>query len=123
LPELEIGPGLYRLGTPIEREFSEAQDLIASLLRDEWKKKALETRSYLSGDYYRNIHVVPGGSGSFPRVKEILSDVGYGEIIESIGWSTQPGRRVAEQAIESADADIEKILTDAADRVIDIVEG
>jgi hypothetical protein len=53
----------------------------------------------------------------------VLSDVGYGEIIESIGWSTQGPRFPAERAIEAADPDVEKILTDAADRVIDIIEG
>ena len=112
---------MYEVITPttqltplIETEFAEATDLIVSLLRDKWKDKALETRSYLSGDYYRNIHK----SGY-----EVISDIGYGDIIESIGWPTQGPRHPAELAIEAADPDIEKILSDAADRVIDRIEG
>lgn len=112
--EVIIGPGLRNPGSPVEEEFEEAQDLIGSLLRDKWKEKALETRSYLSGDYYRNIHV---------EKDDIVSDVGYGEIIESIGWPTQGPRFPAELAIEAADPDIEKILSDAAGRVIDLIEG
>lgn len=112
--EVLIGPGLYHLGDVVESEFEDVPDLVSQLLRDTWKVKALETKSYLSGDYYRNIHA----DGN-----ETISDIGYGEIIESIGWPTQGPRFPAELAIEAADPDIEKILTDAADRVIDIIEG
>lgn len=111
--EVLIGSGLYSLGRIVETEFEDALGLIKPLLRDEWKGQALETRSYLSGDYYRNIHV---------QGNDIISDVGYGQIIEDIGWPTQGPRFPAERAIERADADIEKILSDAAGRVIDIVE-
>jgi hypothetical protein len=112
--EVEIGSELPHIGQLIETEFNEALDLIAPLLRDEWKGQALETKSYLSGDYYRNIHV---------QGHEIISDIGYGQIIEDIGWPTQGPRFPAERAIERANPDIEKILTDAADRVIDVIES
>lgn len=112
--EVIIGRGLYDLGSVVESEFEDVPDLISQLLRDKWKEKALETRSYLSGDYYQNIHA----DGN-----EVISDIGYGEIIESIGWPTQGPRFPAELAIEAADLDIEKILSDAAGRVLDIIEG
>lgn len=111
--ETLIGPGLYSLDRIVETEFNDALGLIRPLLRDEWKNQALETKSYLSGDYYRNIHVAGN---------DIISDVGYGEIIESIGWPTQGPRFPAERALERANSDVEKILSDAAGRVIDIVE-
>jgi len=116
--EVIIGPGLRHLGSPIEQEIDGWQTLgaITDLYEREYKNKALETKSYLSGDFYRNIHRV--GSKY-----EVVSDVGYGEIIETTGWSTQGPRFPAELAIDAAEPDVEKILTDAADRVIDIIEG
>lgn len=124
LLQVEIGSGLYRLALPFDNEFSFAHDQIASLLRDKWKEKALETRSYRSGAYYRNIRRAPNAIrvGDI-RERDVVSDVGYGDIIESIGWGAHnPPRFPAEKGIEAADPDIEKILSDTAGRVIDEIQ-
>lgn len=116
--EVLTGPGLDHLATPIEQEFGGRQVLggMTDLYEREWKNQALETKSFLSGDFYRNIHR-DGNSYS------VLSDVGYGQIIEEIGWPTQGPRYPAEKAIEAAGPDVEKLLTDAADRVRQRIEG
>jgi hypothetical protein len=111
--EVLVGSEVRNIGSIIEHEFEPAQDLIESLLRDTWKQKALETKSYLTGAYYGNIHV-EGDS--------IVSDIGYGDIIETIGWPTQGPRFPAQLAIDAAGPDIEKILGDAAERVIDLFQ-
>jgi len=126
LLETEIGSGLRDLGTPFVGEFAQAEDVIATLLRDVWKSKALEVRAYRSGDYYRSIvrdaNAIHSGD---TRIRDVLSEVGYADIIERGRRDTPnyPGRFPAEQAVDAADYDITKILSDAAGRVIDRIEN
>jgi hypothetical protein len=123
--EVIPGPGLSHLGAVVEEEFEDVPGFVAGILEHDYKGQALETRSYRSGDFYRNIHRAPqtvifGDT----KYRDVISDVGYGDIIESIGWGPgNPPRFPAKKAVEAANSDIEKILSDAAERVIDRIEN
>jgi hypothetical protein len=107
--EVLTGPGLNRLATPIEEEFGgwEVLGAVTDLAEREYKNQALETKSFRSGDFYRNIHRVG-------QSYEVLSDIGYGDIIETQGWPTQGPRFPAQKAVEAIGPDVEKVLSDAA---------
>lgn len=123
--EAQIGSGLYDLASALEPDFERAEDEIAVLLQQSWKRKTLDVRAYRTGAYYRSIEVQSLLRQGDARIRDVQSDVGYADIIERGRRDTPnyPGRYPAQLGLEEADDGIINILTEAADRAIQRIEN
>lgn len=128
------GFGLRELEKLFIPEYARTQDMIASLLRDAYKRKALEVKAYRTGAFYRGIVRDPNAflDGGI-RVRNVTADSSrtseggrsYDDIIERGRRPpvNYPGRFPARLAIESSDFDINKMLDDTGLRIVEIIKS
>jgi hypothetical protein len=131
--EVVGGFGLRQLDKLFIPEFAQAEDMIASLLRDNYKRKILEVRAYRTGALYRSpIRDANAFLEGGRRIRDVIADTrrtseggrDYADIVERGRKPpvNYPGRFPAMLAIESSQWDIDKILDDTANRIIEVIQ-
>lgn len=123
--EVEVGAGLRRVRREVRREFEDTQTTLGALMDERWHRNVFKVKggprnkiAYKTGAYEAEIRLQPMQAAGDISIRDVLSNIGYGDVIEQgIPGTAYTPRPIAKITVEESERDIERELNRTGKRI------